>query len=85
MAQTQQKPADQKPAPPKQQAPKRTIVAQGIVVEARALSLILRHGTDPFETSYPLKQNGLEATPGQYVTIFSDGKFHIGPLPYDWK
>jgi len=64
---------------------KRKIVAQGIVVEARALSLTLKEGTNPVELSYPLRMNGLEAKPGDHVTIFDDGKFHIGTLPLDWR
>lgn len=75
MAQTQKAP----------EKPKRKIVGQGYVVEARALSLSLQTSGHAIEISYPLKQNGLEASPGQFVTIFDDGKFHIGELPKDWQ
>lgn len=67
------------------QSKKRKIVGKGIVVEARALHLVLREGTSAAEVTYPLRMNGLEAMPGQHVTVFDDGKFHIGTLPHDWK
>ena len=67
---------------------KRQIAAQGYVVEARGGDhpmVILHDRRTHQEYNCPLKQNGLEATPGQFVTVFDDGKFHIGELPKDWR